>query len=196
MRAHRHRTVSAALLAVLFLTAASCEDLGDAQDKGTPKGSTPARTPSATGKTGGTAPSRTPQKSPSPKDGSSPSPTRSHTGQIQARFVNPPPDFKSGKVSVNCTEIKADITLQAAGSTAAWEAVALDHDPGSRREYPAGNVVRGVTFEPSSGVLPLGQQKVLRVRGSFRSTQGRQEFFVMLRDPNGAEIVHFACPGA
>ncbi|MFK0257896.1 hypothetical protein [Streptomyces sp. NPDC090445] len=191
---HRSASLSAVLLAAaLSLASVSCEKPGGSHGKGTSGESGKSiRTPSVGPKSPSASPSGSPKKSPSPGQNSSPPPQMHYPGSVQARFVDPPPDFKKGDIRVTCPSVRADLTLEAHGGTAAWKAVAVDKYPGPPPGHGTGKVVPGVSFEPSSGILPLGQRRVVHMRGSFQPTTPRREFFVVLEGADRS-VLHFTC---
>ncbi|WP_175410036.1 hypothetical protein [Streptomyces sp. TRM64462] len=103
-----------------------------------------------------------------------------YTGHITVRDLRPD-GFGDGRSDVSCTAIDAEFRVEPYHARTRWKAVALDYDPGDRREYTAGNIARDVLIEPSSGTLELGRSVKVRVSGRY---EGRvPDFWIVVQAP-------------
>ena len=85
----------------------------------------------------------------------------------------------SGDDHVACGAIQTEFAVSMANDDGRvrWTSQIREIDP---RQYPFdGNELRGITLEPATGLLELGQRQLVRVRGTFDGGPGSRFYVVV-----------------
>jgi hypothetical protein len=120
-------------------------------------------------------------------------------GDNQARaFGNLVSTFRqtSGSDAVSCGAVDTEfaVSMASGDGKVRWTGQARDILP-QRMPFP-GSQLSGISLEPQTGLLEIGQRQVIRVRGTFDGRPG-QQFWVVVSAPNatgsGWTSVPFTC---
>jgi hypothetical protein len=153
--------------------------------------STPTAAASAQQTTGTVTPG-TPEVTTQPAVPPAPAATQGRPfGNIVATFRG-----TAGRDSVSCGSVETEfaVSMSSGDGTVRWTGQARDIMP--ERIPFEGSQLAGITLEPDTGLLELGQRQVIRVRGTFNGRPG-QQFWVVVQAPNaigtGWTSILFSC---